>query len=290
MIVALLNRHFVPVYARNDDYRGPTGAAPPAERVERERIYREALAAKLSTGTVHAYVLDPAGHPIDSLHVAEATKPERMTVMLERAVTRLKVAPGEPLFKPCCQSQAPTAEPGGLVLHLTARYLARKGEAETRLEPTLGTERSGQWAALPSEDWIVLTPAECARLLPPGPVRAGAQWDLDREVAARLLTHFYPPTENTDLRTNRIDEQALGAKVVSVQGTVRARIEGRLWMKHPFYHKDTEEYVETGVVGYLEIEPGRPRVRALRLATEHATYGAKAGSRHSFGVAVRSIP
>jgi hypothetical protein len=279
------------VYTRNGDYRGPAAAAPPEERAEQQRIYHEALAAKLSTGTVHVYVLDPAGHPIDSLHVAEATRPERLTAMLQKAVTRLKVAPGEPLLTPCCQSKAPAAGPGGLVLHLTARYLARKGDDELRLEPTLGTERSGQWASLPSEDWLVLTSAECAKLLPAGKVRTGLTWDLDGEVAARLLTHFYPPTENTDTATNRIDEQVLGARVLSQEGgVVRAEVKGRLRMRHPFYHKPTEEYADAAVVGYIDFEPARRAVRALRLVTEQATYGGKAGSRLPFAVAVRSLP
>jgi hypothetical protein len=291
--VSLLNHHFVPVFARNGDYRPSQGqaAAPADERAEYLRIYHEANKAKLSTGTVHAYVLDPGGHPIDSLHVAEAAKPERMIAMLQRAVTKLKIAAGEPLVKPCCQSQAPKAAPGSLVLHLTARYLERKGKDLVRMQPVLGEERSGQWGSLPSEDWIVLTPANLAKLLPGRKVAVGDFWDWDKEMGARLLTHFYPPTENTDDRKNRIDEQVLRARVVSVgKGVVRARLEGRLKMKHPFYHRDTDEFVDATLVGFLEFEPGRPVVRSLQLVTEDASYGAGKGRRLPFGVAVQSLP
>ena len=56
-----------------------------------DRVYREALGAKgLSAGTVHAYVVDTGGHVIDSLHVAEAARTERLTAMLERATVGLK--------------------------------------------------------------------------------------------------------------------------------------------------------------------------------------------------------
>jgi hypothetical protein len=223
--------------------------------------------------------------------VAEAAKPERMLAMLQKAVTKLKVAPGEPLLKPCCQSQAPNAEPGSLVLHLTARYLERKGKELVRIQPVLGAERSGQWASLPSEDWVVLSKAEWTKLLPAGPVRAGDSWDWDRDVTARLLTHFYPPTENTDNRKNRIDEQSLRAKVLAIKdGIVRARLEGRLKMKHPFYHKATDESVEATLVGFLEFEPGRPGIRSLRLVTDNANYGLGGGRLLPFGVALRSVP
>jgi hypothetical protein len=245
----------------------------------------------MSTGTVHVYIVDPAGHPIDSLHVAEATKPDRLLAMMERAIEKLKVVPGEPLNKPCCQSKAPAAEPDSLVLHLTARYVVRKGDEDVRHQPVLGTERSSQWASLPSEDWLVLKRAEWKKLLPSGEVHPGTAWDWDKEVSARLLTHFYPPTENTDNDKNHMDEQVLKATVVLTHdGVARARIEGHLRMKHPFYHRATNEFVETDVVGFMDFELRQPRVRSLRLVTNRATYGGEGPGRHPFGVAVRSVP
>jgi hypothetical protein len=274
--------------ARGDLAKG--GAAPPEEKAEYYRIYREALEAKLSAGTVHVYILNSAGHPIDSLHVAEAAKPERLIALLERAVAKLKPAAGEPVVRPCCQSHAPAADPGSLVLHLTARYLERKGDDFVRIHPVLGTERSGQWASLPSENWVVLPRSDWAKLLPSGPVHVGTSWSWDRDVAARLLTHFYPPTENNDVGKNRLDEQDLKATVVSVRdGMARARVEGRLKMKHSFYHKDTEEMVEADAIGFVDFDADRGKVRSLRLVTDRATYGA-AGARQQFGVAVRSEP
>ena len=110
-------------------------------------------------------------------------------------------------------------------------------------------------------------------------------------VTGKVLRHFYPPTENTDLGKNRLDEQALRARVESIrEGVARARLEGRLRMKHSFYHKDTDEFVETRLVGFLEFEPGRDKVRSFRLVTDGATYGAAGKNRHPFGVAVRSEP
>jgi hypothetical protein len=210
---------------------------------------------------------------------------------LQRAVDKLKVSAGEALVKPAPQSTAPSCAAGALVLHLTARYLERQGDNYVRMHPVLGTERSGQWAHLPSENWVVFTPEETRKLLPAGDVKPGTTWDLDRELTTRLLTHFYPPTENTDVHKNRLDQQALKATVLSVRdGVAQARVEGRLKMKHSFYHRDTDEFVETQVVGILEFEPGRSKVRSLRLVTDQATYGPEEKNRHPFGVAVSSIP
>ena len=89
-VISLVNSYFVPVYTSNEDFRG-NGPAPAEERKELQRIVGEALKAKLSAGTVHVYLLGPDGHPIDSQHVATATKIDKLTEMLERTVSRLKL-------------------------------------------------------------------------------------------------------------------------------------------------------------------------------------------------------
>jgi hypothetical protein len=266
-VIRRLNAYFVPVYAVNEDYRGP-GAAPAEERAEYRRVYREALAAKFSTGTVHVYVLDPDGKVLGTLHVAEAARKDKLFALLDEAVKRLKVPAGKPVVPPTCQSVAPAAPPGGLVLHLTARTF-RKG---------------GPWSGV-SEDWVTYGRAEVARLLPAGAVKPGQTWEPDAALAARLLTHFYPATENNDVSKNKIEKQSLTAKVLSVKGGVtRARLDGSLRMEHSFYHKKDGKVVVAEFAGYLDFEPATGKVRALRLATQEATY------LGPFGVAVRSAP
>jgi hypothetical protein len=288
-VISLLNGQFVPVYARNGDY-AKGGAASAEEKAEYTRIYHEAAKAKLSTGTVHVYILSPDGHPLDTLHVAEAAKPDKLLTMMERTVEKLKVPAGEALVKPAPQSTVPPCDKDCLALHLTARYLHRQGNELVRIQPTLGTERSGQWASLPSEEWVVLSKAEWSKLLPPSEARPGTSWEWDKDVTAKLLTHFYPPTENTSTSTNRIDQQSTKATVISVEeGVVRAKIEGSLKMRHPFYHRDTDEFAEAAVIGFVDFERGQPKIRSLRLVTDKASYGA-AGHMQPFGVAVRSVP
>jgi hypothetical protein len=125
-----------------------------------------------------------------------------------------------------------------------------------------------------------------AKLLPAGLPRPGLTWRPDAKLAARLLTHFYPVTENNDVAKNRIEEQALEGTVLSVgDGRVRARLDGKLRMRHNFYHKDDGKVVVASFTGYFEYEPVTRKVRTLRLATREAMYGGG-----TFGVAVRSVP
>src|SRR5262249_4023645 len=161
--------------------------------------------AKMSVGTVHVYVLNPEGHLIDSMHVAQAAQASNLIAMLERDVQKLGTPAGGPVIKPSAPSP-PQAEPNTLRLHLIAPYRERKGDDYALIETI-----SGDWSALPSEDWIVLKPEQWTKLLPTADPKMGTIWDVEKGVVTTLLLHFYPPTENSDLNTNRLDEQMLKA-------------------------------------------------------------------------------
>jgi hypothetical protein len=300
-VIDLLNHYFIAVHADGVFYNGNAGV-PAEEKAAYQRVFQDfhKLNQKnkddgkpqLSIGSVHAYVLTADGQPMDSLHVGEA-KPDKVAAMLEKAIQTLKVPEGKSVVKPVPQSAPPKAKADALVLHLTARYLQlsagkNANEEFAPLKPELGTASSGQWSALPSEDWIELPKPVWLKLLPANRVEVGASWEPDREAATQLLTRFYPTTENNDLSTNRIDKQSLKATVVSVKdGVIRARLEGSLKMKHTFYpRRDDENKVEASVIGYLDFQQDTPKIRSLRLVTDRATYG---GASRYFGVAVRSV-
>ena len=267
-VISLLNRFFVPVYAANEDYR-EGGVQPAEEKAEYNRIFKEAHEAKLSVGTVHVYILSPAGHPLNSLHVATAEKTDRLLDLLERTVERLHVREGEAVVSPVAQSTPPKCASDSLVLHLTSRSL----------------DGRGAWSDFPVEDWIVLGRDEWEKLLPRSQVQAGDSWEVDKKISARLLTHFYPPTENNDVSKNRFERQSLKVTVVSIQeGEARARIEGELKMQHSFYHKEDGKVVEATVLGFIDFELSPRNIRSFQLVTEQATYGGG-----TFGVAVRSL-
>jgi uncharacterized protein YnzC (UPF0291/DUF896 family) len=265
-VINRLNASFVPVYAVNEDYTGD-GNAPRDEKEEYQRIYREALRKKMSAGTVHVYVVDPKGEVIGTRHVADAAKTKELIAFLDEITARLGTKPGKPLVAPKAQSAPPEHPKGSLVLHLAAR----------------GLGGGGSWDGT-AENWVVYTPDEIQRLLSTGTVDAGTTWEPDAKLVARLLIHVYPVTENNDPKKNEIREQALTGKMIGVKdGVATARLDGRLVMRHDFYHKPDGNAVETGLIGYVEFEPATGAVRSLRLATDGATYG---GGK--FGVAIRS--
>jgi hypothetical protein len=282
-VISLINRYFVPVYTSNEDFRAG-GSAPAEERKTLQHIVGETLKAKLSAGTVHVYLLTPDGQSIDSQHVATASKVDKLTEMLERAVARLKLPEGEPLVTPASQSKAPKAESDALVLHLVARTVTRKGNEDIVRPAKLGETRSVGWGAYPAENWIVLSKGEWSRLLPAEKVAPGMSWNLDREVVSKVLTHVYPSTENNNIASNKIEEQSLTARVIAEKdGIVRARLDGHLRMKHSFYHKEDGNFVDADLVGLLEFAPGQG-IRSLQLVTSRATYG-----RTNFGVVIRNV-
>jgi hypothetical protein len=268
-VIDLLNRYFVPVYAVNEDYSSK-GRASKDEKAERERIFKAGYAAKKSVGTVHVYIVAPNGDLVDSMHVAEAAKPAKLIALLEKTVTDLKVAAGEPVVKAHPQSERPACEADCLTLHLTARSLDGKGA----------------WSEFPGENWIVLSPADQQQLTGKREkVQVGDTWEVGPETSQKILTYFYPATENNDVSKNHFLNQRLGATVVSAEGkTARARLAGNFRMEHSFYHKPDGKIAEGSVVGFVDFTPENGRVTGFRMISDKATY---AGG--TFGVAVRSI-
>jgi hypothetical protein len=251
-----------------------------------------------SIGTVHAYVLDEAGQAVDSRHVAHAG-PASITTMLKDAIAALSVKPGATIVLPKDQAPRPDAADDALVLHLTARYLVKRdhprartevaGELVPRKSDTLGGERSGQWDALPSEDWIVLENTQWQGLIPE--LKPGASRSVDAALATIRYKRFYPTTEQNDLSKNHIEAQELTVTVLSASPTrMLARIDGSLSMKHAFYPgRDDQNRVEATLGGFLEFDPKHDRITRLQIATDRASFGDEQ-RKQSFGVALRNEP
>src|SRR5262245_61257737 len=243
-VISLLNSCFVSVYSVNEDYSA-TGSAPKEEKAERHRIFQEGYAAQCSVGTVHVYLLAPDGHLLDTMHVAQAAKSENLIAMLEKTIGALKTKPGQPVVAPVPQSRSPPCDQGCLVLHLVARSL----------------DGRGAWSDFPVENWIVLSKAEQQELTVTGEMKPGRSWTIVPSLAEKLLTHFYPATENNDVSKNRLIKQSLQATILSVnQDRVRTRIDGHLKMQHSFYHTDDGKEVDATLVGLLDFVPGESRV------------------------------
>jgi hypothetical protein len=262
-VIDSLNRSFVCVYTNNEEYYRKEGGAPPEERAELHRIQQEGFAKKLDIGMVRSYVLTPDGHIHDVLTHASKT-----LLMLDRAVEHFKPTPGKPVVSPAPQSAPPPAAPDAVTLHLISR----------------GDDR-GSWGQFPAENWIVLGRADWSKLLPAGNVNLGQTWELDRDVSARILTYFYPQTENNNARIDRIQQHSLRGKVLTIKDAlVTARIDGFLSMQHVFYPGRTDaQPLAAEVAGILTFAPDK--LPSLQLVTTQAQHG-----RRPFTVAVRTVP
>jgi hypothetical protein len=285
-VVTLLNRYFVPAYIANEDY-GKEGCASAEEKAERRRLLDAFMKAKLPAGSVQAFIFMD-GKPVDSMHVVNAAKVEQLVPLMERTVAALKLRGGPPVVKPAPQAACPRVAADALAVHVTTRYLQRKGNTLVtyRAEAGLGKTDNASWTALPGEDWVVLAREEGQKLVGKNPLQIGAAWKADRAVLTRIFTHFYPPSENNDTAKNRILGLIVWARVISRQDdVVRIRLDGRLQMEHSFHHNQDHKLVDVPVLGYVDYDSRRQRLVSFQLASDGATYGGR-----PFAAIVQSPP
>jgi hypothetical protein len=290
-VIDLLNSYFVSVSLRNQDF-DDKGAASAEAKAEKARIYRDAVKAGMHAGTVCVYLVSPEGTP---MAVAPANEnlvydPDRLAELMLQVVRQLNVVKSAPSIGTKPHSPAPQMSDGSLMLHIVARYLERKGDVcvPCDVKAVLGTKNGRNWADLPSQEWVALSRPEWTSLLPRGEVRVGSTWKPNEDVTAKLLRHFYPPTENTDLKTNRVEKLVIQARVESIErGIAHARLDVQMRMKHPFYHRDDNNFVEAELVGYVRFKTNTRGIESLRLVTENGRYGGAVNGMQHFGAAVR---
>jgi RNA polymerase sigma factor (sigma-70 family) len=268
-VIARLNRSYVPVLAAAEDY--VQGGQRAEEGGEMQQIYHAARGAKLPASDECIYLLSSDGNVREVIAIKEIkSNAQALLNRLDAFVARHQPREGAPVVPAAPLSVPPSAPPEGLVLHLVARVDHRK-----------------PWGEFPAENWLVLSPEEVEQLLAGAGTQPGDSWIINPVLSGQILTHFYPQTENNDVSKNRLDVQELRATVVATNGEiVRARLDGKLRMKHRFYsNREDDSFVDATLVGAIDFEPASRRVRAVRLMTEHATYG-----RYTFQVVLRSHP
>ena len=264
-VIGLLNRYYVPYYVANEDVVGGNKLTA-EEKAEIRRIVTEAHEAKMRVGSVSMYVAGPDGKAIDGLRVPQAYEPVQNTVdLLQRNIDRLKVKEGKPLVKPTAQSTAPMADADALVLHVVAR---EENQAQ-------------QWQAYPAENWLVFPKTEWSKLLPAGGAKS---FEIDGAIAKKLLTFFYPGTEDT--HSDQVDRNVI--EKATIQATVlsssRIQLQASLKMLRPFYPGHPEHKpvpIEASAVGFVDVAGSK--ITGFRMTTEKASFGGK-----SFAVAVSS--
>jgi hypothetical protein len=257
-VIEVLNKYYVPVTSSNEE-AGDLGKGSPAEKTERRRIYDEFLNKKLGVGDVHVYILAPDGHAIASLDIGSAEDADKEYELLRQVVARLHTEPGQPAIPPRPQSFPPAAAADAMILHLVSRHLP------------IG----GSWTEYPAENWIVLAKSDWIQLLPPGGIAAKASWDVPLPVAVKLVEWIYPQAEEVELQNrSRVDLASLHLTVTTLSGGGgRARIDGRVRLRHSFYPgKPSEDYANSKLLGYMDFDVTQGLIQRLRMVTTEATY------------------
>ena len=256
-IIDLLNRYYVPVTSSNEEAdNGGTG--PPAEKAERQRIYLDFYAKKLPLGDVNVYIVGPDGSSVAGLDIGSAMDAGKLSAFLTRVATQLHTAPGPPAVKPHPQSAAPASAADALVLHLVSRSLA-----------------GGSWHEVPAENWIVLSRAEWTQLLPGEAPALKSSWEVPRPVAVKMAEWIYPQNEEkTQVNRSRVDVAAFRMTVMAAEnGLARARIDGKVRLKHTFYPGgNAEDYADSELLGFMDFDVSKRTVQRLRFVTNKAIY------------------
>lgn len=272
-VIDVLNRYFVPVYSSDED-SSPRGHGPEQEKAAHIRIYQEASKKPFGTGAVYVFILNPEGEVIDGMDVAHANRGDALLTMLKRNTEKLHTTPGPPVIPPTSQSRPPKHPGDALVLHLVAR----------------GSLKAFPWREFPGENWIVLSRSEWMSLLPRD-VTPDSSWNLTDALTRKLLTDFYPPTEELDTTVDRneIQTATLTAKPISRKGSIlRVQLDGKLVMKRTFYANRPDNFVvNAALLGWIEFDTAKTRVTDFQLVTKQATYGA--GAAEDFSAALYSV-
>ncbi len=209
-------------------------------------------------GDVNVYIVGPDGASVAGLDINSANDSAKMTAFLTQVAAQLHTEPGPPAVKPHAQSIAPASAADSMVLHLVSRSLA-----------------GGSWHEFPSENWIVLSRAEWGQLLPAGPVAPNTSWEVPRPVAVKLAEWVYPQNEEkTQVNRSRVDLAAFRMTVATLEGGLaRARIDGKVRLKHTFYPgMQNEDYADSELQGFVDFDVAQRSVQRLRMVTTKATY------------------
>ena len=264
--IQLLNSYFVPVYVSSEDY-GRNSAKSPAEVEAYRGIRKEASEEGRHDGTVCVYLVSPDGDCFDSLTVGKATDIPRLRQMLQAAIAKFQVTPGETLVAPTPQNKAPEPPEGGILVYSVSR----------------GSVNAVSAGWIPGEDWIPLEGTEWRSLLPSDDAKVGDTWAIDRAIAEKLLTHMHPPTrlfrfedhrEPEGPHGHRIEKMSLEGKVLARQGSVlRIRYDGHVQIKRTDRaFRPDENRAVSGVVGFAEFDLSNREFRSLQLISSEGQY------------------
>jgi hypothetical protein len=311
-VIALLNNYFAPAYIVNADYARKGGTADPEDMREWERIRKETWSGvKAQSSTVRfssfasasrdicMYVLTPDGHAVDALRLPEVGQTDKVLEFLQAMVKKFNVPEGKRLVATKQNAVPPRDRPAdSLTLHTVTRYLDGEGKrcpCPKEFDP-IGRDnwlngmgnRIRAASQLPAENFLVFNRSEWSSLLGPANLEVGTSWSPDAALTEKLVTRFYPPSENNDLTlAHEVQQKDIKATVVSIaDGVARVRLDGTVKVKHQFTRILVDNArADATLVGYMDLDLGSRKIKDLQLASKQATY-----LNENFAVAVHFVP
>jgi hypothetical protein len=219
-------------------------------------------------------IVSPAGHPVGFLRTDDMAPGGGVQDRLERSlrseIARLDLKPGEamPTMRPAHASQQ-----GEIVLHVAARYTGDVIIRGAQGEPL--DDKIDEFRVVPQEARAHLSALFTRPLFPPDGAAVGATWEVPNAVMDPVYHWIYPPTEYSAPELTLPVSRTTRAELVALDGErARVRLDGSLKLKHPWWNRDEEKYVETRLVGFVDLDLRARSVRDFRMATVDAVYRA----------------
>lgn len=244
----LLANYFVPAWLSTDDYQRAPKARDEADEYRRYR--KLAHERGLSAGNVQIYVILPDGKLQTTLHVAEASKADRLYALLKKTVEEEKVQPRAAKPKTAAAPSRPKTK--NAVFHVGFRHVGPRAN--------LGL----------AESWVELTPEACAAFVP-GKARTGFSWEIPASVRDPIMQHFFPPLPNYQADRGKIEESSLTATVAATEdGRALVLLQGRFRLRHSYAVKDGDGDIQGRIRGYGLIDTKQGKLAELGLVVEDA--------------------
>jgi hypothetical protein len=251
-IIDLLSKYFVSVWLSTDDYE--LEKKDQAEADEYMRYRRLAKDQGLAAGNVQIYLILPDGKLLTTMHIAQASKPEKFEALLKDTIDQYKLQPREVAKKTntAARPRPKDDTKDALVFHIAARHLGPRAN----------------WGL--AENWVTLDRKNWATFVPRDP-KVGSTWEIRPETARKLFMHFYPPGPNYKTGNGAIEESSLTAKVTAVEkGRALVTFTGDVKMSHNLATREGGGAIKSKITGYALVDTAQGKLTELALITESA--------------------
>lgn len=255
-VIQLVSQYFVPALLSRDDYG--VARKSRAEDAEYRRIQTTAGRLGLSNGNVSIFILDPDGTPIATMPVTKALATDQLVAMLRKVIQDKNLKPRSAAAvratrRPLGGPFAPQSQ-GGLMVHVWSRFLTNEVDKGV------------------AEDWVELTPADWAALVPPEGTKVHTSWVAAGKLTDKLFPYCYPPMCEYFVGSSKIRTAKLTASLSAVSaGEMHVSLQGTLELDHS-RDGTVQGRVNAQFIGLAVYDRTRKAVTSLRLVSEKAGY------------------